>query len=227
MPRAPRAAVPRFVEGGEKLGFRPTSRRESLHRRLLGTGDVMAAALALWLVLTLQGLGDPGLLVLAGTPLVVVLFKIAGLYDRDQMRLVHSTLDEAPTLIQLTGLYVLGVTIVAPVARRRQLSPRQIVASGLASFAAIDGRAHGGALARRAPSPGALPRASASRSSPSGSARRSRRAARARRWWPSSRSRATSSTPWQPGERAPHRRRSEVTASSSRRRRRTRAASSS
>jgi hypothetical protein len=42
-------------------------------------------------------------------------FKIAGLYDRDQMRLVRSTLDEAPVLGQLVGLYVLGLTILQPV----------------------------------------------------------------------------------------------------------------
>ena len=48
-------------------------------------------------------------------PLIVLVFKIAGLYDRDQLRIVHSTLDEAPTLLQLTGLYVLSVTILQSV----------------------------------------------------------------------------------------------------------------
>jgi hypothetical protein len=76
--------------------------------------DVLAATLALVLVLTLLGNDQVGLATLAGMPLVVVLFKIAGLYDRDQLRLVHSTLDEAPLLVQLTGLYALSVTILQP-----------------------------------------------------------------------------------------------------------------
>src|SRR5690348_5566221 len=71
-------------------------RRESLHRRLLGAFDVLAAALSLLFVLTATGSGNPGLAVLGFAPLVVVLFKVAGLYDRDLLRIVHSTLDEAP-----------------------------------------------------------------------------------------------------------------------------------
>ena len=54
------------------------------------------------------------MLIVAGMPLVVLLFKIAGLYDRDQLRIVQSTLDEAPALAQLTGLFALSVTILQP-----------------------------------------------------------------------------------------------------------------
>jgi exopolysaccharide biosynthesis polyprenyl glycosylphosphotransferase len=108
--------------------------RESLHRRLLGTFDVLAAALSLLFVLTATGSGNPGLAVLAFAPLVVVLFKVAGLYDRDLMRIVHSTLDEAPTLLQLTGLYVLSVVIVSPLLTSGSLSPSQIAALWLVSF---------------------------------------------------------------------------------------------
>jgi exopolysaccharide biosynthesis polyprenyl glycosylphosphotransferase len=111
-------------------------RRESLHRRLLGTADMLAAALSLLFILTATGSGTPGLVLLAGAPLVIVLFKVAGLYDRDLMRLVHSTLDEAPTLLQLTGLYVLGVVIVAPALSSGTLSAPQVAALWLVSFAA-------------------------------------------------------------------------------------------
>jgi hypothetical protein len=45
-------------------------------------------------------------------PLVIVPFKIAGLYDRDDLRLVHSTLDEVPRAHALTALFALGVTIL-------------------------------------------------------------------------------------------------------------------
>src|ERR1700759_3256710 len=103
-------------------------RRESLHRRLLGMSDMLAAGLSLLFVLTATGSGNPGLLVLAGCPLVVVLFKVADLYDRDLMRLGHSTLDEAPTLLQLTGLYVLSVVIVCPLLATGSFTASQIAA---------------------------------------------------------------------------------------------------
>ena len=65
-------------------------------------------------VLSVLGGDRPGPALVAVMALVVVLFKIAGLYDRDELRLAHSTLDEAPLLVQLTGLYALSVTIVQP-----------------------------------------------------------------------------------------------------------------
>jgi exopolysaccharide biosynthesis polyprenyl glycosylphosphotransferase len=145
----PRPAVParvpgsrthrrfRLVEGGDRAVSSPL-RRESLQRRLLAIADVVAAAAALWLVLTLPRSGDePGLAIVAGIPLVVLVFKIAGLYDRDQLRLVHSTLDEAPTLLQLTGLYVLSVTILQSVVVHGTLGGEQIAALWLASFLAV------------------------------------------------------------------------------------------
>ena len=72
-----------------------------------------------------------------GMPLLVVLFKIAGLYDRDELRLVHSTLDELPLLIQLTGLFALCVTIVQSCSVDATLGGWQIAALWLGSFAAI------------------------------------------------------------------------------------------
>ena len=74
-------------------------RREALHRRLLGVADMGATALALVVVLNLLGDGRAALAALIGTPLVVVLFKIAGLYDRDELVVQKSTLDEAPPTV--------------------------------------------------------------------------------------------------------------------------------
>ena len=74
---------------------------------MLGLADVLAAALALVVFVDLLGDDRTALAALLSTPLVVVLFKIAGLYDRDELRIVHSTLDEAPLLLQLTGLFAL------------------------------------------------------------------------------------------------------------------------
>jgi len=128
--RAPRLWL---VDSGWAAGA-SRQRRESLHRRLLGAADLAAAAVSLLFVLIATGTGNPGLAVVAGTPLVILVFKIAGLYDRDQMRLVHSTLDETPLLLQLTGLYSLVVAIGAPLLTGGSFASEQIAALWLVSF---------------------------------------------------------------------------------------------
>jgi exopolysaccharide biosynthesis polyprenyl glycosylphosphotransferase len=85
------------------------------------------------------GADRPGPALVAIMPLVVVLFKIAGLYDRDELRLAHSTLDEAPLLAQLTGLYVLSLTILQSLVIDGSLGPGQIAALWVASFLAVMG----------------------------------------------------------------------------------------
>jgi exopolysaccharide biosynthesis polyprenyl glycosylphosphotransferase len=127
----------RPVEGADKL---PTLfERESLHRRLLAAADVLGATLALVLALLLAGDAQPALPALAGIPLVVVLFKVAGLYDRDQLRIVHSTLDELPLIAQLAGLYALSVTILQPILLEGRLSGFEIAVLWATAFAAIAG----------------------------------------------------------------------------------------
>ena len=69
--------------------------------------------------------------------LLVALFKIAGLYDRDELRLVRSTLDELPLLLQLTGLYALFVTIVQSAIVDATLSGWQIATLWAGSCAAV------------------------------------------------------------------------------------------
>src|SRR3954447_5069127 len=111
-------------------------RREARHRRLLGVADLLAALLAVTIAVN----AGPGrTLALLGLPLVVVLFKIAGLYDRDQVRLAHSTVDELPTLLQITGLFTLGLTILVPALEAGPLRPSQIAMLWLSSFVATVG----------------------------------------------------------------------------------------
>src|SRR4051794_5829097 len=67
----------RFAREGGGQRRRLIPHRDSFHRRLLSAADALAASAALLLVLgTVQGT-QLGLLV-AGVPLVVVLFKVAG-----------------------------------------------------------------------------------------------------------------------------------------------------
>jgi exopolysaccharide biosynthesis polyprenyl glycosylphosphotransferase len=112
-------------------------RREALHRRLLGVADLLGATVALLVVLNLLGDDQTAVAAMLATPLVIGIFKIAGLYDRDELRMVHSTLDEAPLLLQLTGLFALCVTLLEPVTVVGSLGAGQIAALWAVSFFAI------------------------------------------------------------------------------------------
>ena len=59
------------------------------------------------------------------------------MYDRDDLRLVHSTLDEMPALAQLTGLFALGVAILQSIVLGGGLSAGRIAALWIASFCTI------------------------------------------------------------------------------------------
>src|SRR4051794_21996821 len=111
--------------------------REALNRRMLAIADIASASVALVVVLNLLGRGRVGVAALAGAPLMLCLFKVAGLYDRVQLRIVHSTLDEAPALLQLRGLFALAVTILQPFVVTGSLGGDQIAALWVGSFAAI------------------------------------------------------------------------------------------
>lgn len=122
---------------------------ESVIRRALGVADVMAIAAALLLGLSRSGIAGGALVALVSMPLVILVFKVAGLYNRDELRLGHSTLDEVPLLLQLTGLFTLAVAILLPIFDRG-LSGAQIAALWLGSFAAVvTGRVLARSVARR------------------------------------------------------------------------------
>jgi exopolysaccharide biosynthesis polyprenyl glycosylphosphotransferase len=126
----------RVVEGGERFAT-PRRRPDGLRRLLLCGADVCAAAAATLLVLTVFGDDRLKLVTLAATPMIVLVLKVAGLYDREQLRLVRSTLDEAPALLQVAGLYTLTIAILQPHVVAGHLWGGQIAALWLTSFVAI------------------------------------------------------------------------------------------
>lgn len=119
----------------EPAAVSSVSRRETLQRRLLGVADVLAVALTVVLSLNVDAPRRAALVAVA-LPLVIVPFKIAGLYDRDGLRLGRSTLDEAPVLLQLTGVFVLGVTILKLLLQRGALQGDRVAALWLGAFVA-------------------------------------------------------------------------------------------
>jgi exopolysaccharide biosynthesis polyprenyl glycosylphosphotransferase len=100
--------APREIpEGGSNES---TFRRDMVYRRALGLADAVSAAIALVLGVVLLGEHDSvNLLALAGIPLIVMVGKLAGLYDRDEHLLKKGTLDEAPQLFWVATLYTLLV----------------------------------------------------------------------------------------------------------------------
>jgi exopolysaccharide biosynthesis polyprenyl glycosylphosphotransferase len=89
---------------------RVVSHRDSVHRRSLAAADALAVVVTLLIVTGLLGarheLTRITVAILA-IPLMVVMAKLTGLYDRQESLLRKSTLDEAPLLFQLATLYTL------------------------------------------------------------------------------------------------------------------------
>ncbi len=134
--RVPRARSQVLVEAKAPITL---SQRESRYRRLLACADVLAAAVSLLLVSSVLSSGERGLAAIVVMPLVILLFKVAGLYDRDQLHLAPSTLDEMPLLLQLTGLYTLAVAILQPVVLGTGLGGGAIAVLWLTTFVAVAG----------------------------------------------------------------------------------------
>jgi exopolysaccharide biosynthesis polyprenyl glycosylphosphotransferase len=89
-------------------------RRDAIYRRSLVVADVLAAAVAGYFAVAgvAGGSVNPGMLL--ALPLVVLVSKLLGLYDRDELVFHKSTLDEAPQHLQQTGLYTLLVWLLSP-----------------------------------------------------------------------------------------------------------------
>jgi exopolysaccharide biosynthesis polyprenyl glycosylphosphotransferase len=99
--RLPRPGA--FSEGERSV---ETLRRDAMYRRGLVFVDVSSAMVAIVLVAVLrnESLGAGILLIV---PLVVLLSKVAGLYERDQLVLRKTTLEETPGLLQVATLCTL------------------------------------------------------------------------------------------------------------------------
>src|SRR4051812_3207236 len=89
-------------------------RRDAIYRRSLVVADVLAAAIAGYFsVAEVAGASLQPSMLLA-LPIVVLLGKLLGLYDRDELVFHKSTLDEAPHHFQLAGLYTLLTWLLSP-----------------------------------------------------------------------------------------------------------------
>src|SRR5690242_18499478 len=110
--------VPAFEAGFSSVASGPadrltvlgeeTRRRDRVSRRALALADIAASLLAAYLALTL--LGDDTLhlaAVLLVPPGILIAAKAIGLYDRDEMLIRRTTVEELPKLFQLSVLFAL------------------------------------------------------------------------------------------------------------------------
>jgi exopolysaccharide biosynthesis polyprenyl glycosylphosphotransferase len=106
---------------------REVEARDRLYRRCLAYADVFSAAFAL--VLCVSVLGDDALrpMTFFALPLIVAVSKIQGLYDRDELLIRKTTMDEAPQLFQLATLYALGIWLLDDILIAGSLSDGQVV----------------------------------------------------------------------------------------------------
>jgi exopolysaccharide biosynthesis polyprenyl glycosylphosphotransferase len=107
VPVARWTAGPRFLV--ESRSHEAVSHRERVFRRALVSADLTAGLLVVGLSLRVFGSTGPGLTALALLPLIVVIDATSGLYNRDELLLRKSTLDEAPAVFQAATL----TTVVA------------------------------------------------------------------------------------------------------------------
>jgi exopolysaccharide biosynthesis polyprenyl glycosylphosphotransferase len=88
------------------------ARRDAVFRRSLALADLLAAAIAVLLCVTVTGNHALKPLALLALPLVVIAAKIVGIYDRDELLVNKATIDEAPRLLQLATLYALLFSVL-------------------------------------------------------------------------------------------------------------------
>ena len=118
-------------------------------KRLLALADGIAVGTAVAVSLALLHGDDILLLTLASVPLVTLLFMLGGLHRHD-LRLVPSTLDEAPSILQLTGLLTLGIICLQREVLAHGINGGQVAALWLCAFTLVVlGRSTARALIRR------------------------------------------------------------------------------
>jgi exopolysaccharide biosynthesis polyprenyl glycosylphosphotransferase len=111
-------------------------RRDRLYRRALAVADAVAALAALECAIAFTGaamrLRLP--IVIALVVVAVVSAKLLGLYDRDELLLRKSTLDEGPAVFQLATLFALLVSISDWQLLGGELRSAQLLAVWLMTF---------------------------------------------------------------------------------------------
>ena len=133
----------------EHEDFRPTP-RDAYYRRGLALADLLAAVVAV--AVAVDVLGDDSLRIesLIAVPLVVLVSKLVSLYDRDELLLNKTTLDEAPALFYAATFFTLLIWLFEERLIVGQLGDEQVIGLWALLFLSMTA---GRALARQAVKP--------------------------------------------------------------------------
>jgi exopolysaccharide biosynthesis polyprenyl glycosylphosphotransferase len=101
-------------------------RRDATFRRALACADMAATVVAVLLAVGVAGAQLRPVAVLA-LPLLVLAAKVSGLYDRDELLINKTTVDQAPQLFQLATLFTLLFFLLQGRFVDGHLAPPQIV----------------------------------------------------------------------------------------------------
>jgi exopolysaccharide biosynthesis polyprenyl glycosylphosphotransferase len=124
--------------------------REGLYRRSLALADALAAVLALVVVVAWDAGAGLQPWVLLAMPVAVLVNKIGGLYERDELVLKKTTLDETPALLQISGLFALIIFLGQNQFVGAGMTPPLVLELWIAMFAAlVAGRTSARAMASR------------------------------------------------------------------------------
>jgi exopolysaccharide biosynthesis polyprenyl glycosylphosphotransferase len=86
--------------------------RDATYRRALAAADVTAALAGLLFAVTVSGNGSLHWRAVVIAPVLILVAKVIGLYDHDNLVLRKATLDEAPVLFEMATLYALVVWLL-------------------------------------------------------------------------------------------------------------------
>lgn len=86
--------------------------RDATYRRSLAAADVAAAISSLLLAITITGNGTMHWRAIVIAPVLILVAKVIGLYDHDNLVLRKPTLDEAPVLFEMATLYALAIWLL-------------------------------------------------------------------------------------------------------------------
>jgi exopolysaccharide biosynthesis polyprenyl glycosylphosphotransferase len=111
--------------------------RDGLYRRALALADALAVLTALVVVFPWAARAGLSLWAFAAMPAVVVVNKTMRLYDRDELVLKKTTLDEAPILLQIAGLFALLAFVGQDALVDVEMTPLLVLKLWIATFAAL------------------------------------------------------------------------------------------
>src|SRR5206468_1574741 len=92
--------MPRPIEEASRPNA-AVAHRDRQYRLWLATADALSALVALVVCADLLGDDHLSVTVLLGLPLILLASKLSGLYDRDELLVHKTTLEEAPALLEL------------------------------------------------------------------------------------------------------------------------------